>query len=83
MIAQALPTSLRCLEANSVPAAVLTQLTLLERLSLLSLSSGGEPTCSLSALQQLTLLDLQYITDEDIPAIAGCSSLRTLCLNGE
>ena len=64
-IAQALPNSLRVLETVCVPTEVLVQLTALERLTLTSMPGTTEqPTCSLSALQRLTLLDLHYITDE-------------------
>lgn len=83
-IAQALPKSLRILEAFRVPREVLLQLTALERLSLdFMLISTGQPTCSLSALQRLTSLDLHYVREDELYAAAGCSGLRTLCLHGE
>lgn len=70
--AQALPNSLRVLEAFRVPAGVMTQLTLLESLSLDSMFSiEGQPACSLSFLQRLTCLHLNYALDEDLWAIAG------------
>ena len=60
------------------------RLTALERLSLVSmLGTTEQPTCSLSTLQRLTLLQLNNITNEVLHAAAGCSGLRTLCLNGE
>ena len=79
--AQALPSSLRVLEAYLVPAKVLAELTALERLSLDSMiRSVGRPTCSLSTLQRLTLLHFNYAEDEDLLAFAGCTGLRALCL---
>jgi hypothetical protein len=75
---------LQVLEAYLVPAEALVQLTALERLSLdTTMSSEGQPTCSLSALQRLTLLHFNYAGDEDLLAIAGCTGLRSLCLTSE
>jgi hypothetical protein len=83
-IAQALPCSLRVLEAFCVHTEVLMQLTALERLTLASMLGTTErPTCSLSALRRLTFLDLQFVNEEDLHVAAGCPGLRTLCLNGE
>jgi hypothetical protein len=80
--AQALPNSLQVMEAFCVPAGVLTQLTLLERLSLDSMiSSEAQHTCGLSALQRLTWLHLNYAVDADLRAIEVCTGLCTLCLS--
>ena len=84
-LVQALPTSLRVLQAYQVPAEVLMQLTALERLRVEEIGSrAGGPTCilsRLSALQRLTQLHLSCAGDEHLPAIAGCTGLRALCLD--
>lgn len=79
--AQALPSSLRVLEAFLVPAESLVRLTALERLSLDSMMrSAGQPTRSLSALQRLTPLHLNYAADQHLLAFAGCTGMRALYL---
>lgn len=84
-LVQALPTSLRVLEAHQVPAEVLMQLTALERLRVEEIGSraGGSTyiLSRLSALQRLTQLHLSRAGDEDLLAIAGCTGLRALCLD--
>jgi hypothetical protein len=83
-LVQALPTSLRVLEVFEVPAEVLVQLTALERLRVEQIGSRDGSTCilhRLSALQRLTQLHLSCAGDEDLPAIAGCTGLRALCLD--
>jgi hypothetical protein len=77
-LAQALPPSLRGLEAFSVPVKVLARLTALERLSLHEMRGCSQTTVGLSALQRLTHLRLREPEIADLQAIASCTNLRTL-----
>jgi hypothetical protein len=80
--AQALPTSLRGLEAISVPVTVVALLTALERLSLHEMCGCTQTTPSLSALQRLTQLRLKRAGNVQLQAITSCTGLRSLRLYG-
>jgi hypothetical protein len=81
VLPQALPASLRVLQAFRVPVDVLARLTALESLTLDDTIGGAaEAGCGLSALQQLTRLRLGGAADAEMRLIDGCTGLRTLCL---
>ena len=81
VLLQALPASLRVLQAFRVPLDVLAQLTALESLTLEdSVSNVTGAACSLSVLQRLTRLQWGCAKHAELDLITACSGLRTLCI---
>ena len=84
VLLQALPASLRVLHASTAPAELLARLTVLESLTLDdTISQVAAATCSFSALQRLTMLQLGRAHDAELDMIRACTGLRTLYFGSE